>query len=260
MTQPAFVKVRQEGHVLVVTIDRPEVLNALHGPAHADCAGIFDRFAGDDGLRVAIITGAGERAFCAGNDLKHQAQGGPPAMPASGFAGLTGRFDLGKPVIAAVNGLALGGGFETALACDVIVAGRHARFGLPEPRVGMAALAGGLLRLPRTIGMKRAMPLILTGRHIPAEEGYRLGFVSELTEPGGELEAALAMAREIAACSPAAVRAAKQVAMRGADVPLEEALAAQAEWPMVRAMRASPDYVEGPRAFAEKRPARWSTD
>jgi len=253
-----FISVRQDEHVLIVTLNRPEVLNALHAPAHAECADVFDRFAGDPALRVAIVTGAGERAFCAGNDLKYQAQGGALKMPASGFAGLSSRFDLAKPVIAAVNGLALGGGFETALACDIIIAGRHARFGLPEPRVGMAALAGGLLRLPRTIGLKRAMPLILTGRHIMAEEGYRLGFVSELTEPGRELETALGMAREIAACGPAAIRAAKQIAVRGTEMPLEQAMREQMGWPMVEAMRASPDYAEGARAFAEKRPPRWA--
>lgn len=260
MSERQFIDVRREGAILIVVLNRPEVLNALHGPAHVECAEAFDVFAADGSLRVAIVTGAGERAFCAGNDLKAQASQGVPAMPASGFAGLSRRFDLAKPVIAAVNGLALGGGFEIALACDIIVAGTHARFGLPEPRVGLAALAGGLLRLPRAIGMKRAMPLILTGRHVPAEEGYRLGFVSELAEPGQELAAARAIAQDIAACGPAAIRAAKEVAMRGAEVPLRQAMGEQGEWPMVRAMRASPDYREGPRAFAEKRPPLWSSD
>lgn len=258
MSEPRFIRVSREGPVLIVTIDRPEVLNALHAPAHAECAEAFDRFAQDGSLWVAIITGAGERAFCAGNDLKHQAAGGAPAMPESGFAGLSRRFDLAKPVIAAVNGLALGGGFETALACDIIIAGQHARFGLPEPRVGMAALAGGLLRLPRAIGMKRAMPLILTGEPVSAEEGERLGFVSRVVKPGAELAAARDMAGAITACGPAAIRAAKQVAMRGAEMPLEQAMAGQLDWPLVQAMRASPDYVEGPRAFAEKRAPRWS--
>ena len=260
MSGQRFIQTRREGPVLIVSINRPEVLNALHPPAHSECAEAFDCFARDGSLSVAIITGAGERAFCAGYDLKYQAAGGCLAMPESGFAGLSRRFDLAKPVIAAVNGLALGGGFETALACDIIIAGRQARFGLPEPRVGLAALAGGLLRLPRAIGMKRAMPLILTGRQVSAEEGYRLGFVSELAEPGQELAAAIAMAQAIAACGPAALRAAKQVAMRGAEMPLEQAMAAQFDWPMVKAMRASPDYAEGPLAFAEKRLPRWSSD
>lgn len=257
MTRSNFLSVRQEGHVLIVTLNRPDVLNALHVAAHVECADVFDRFARDGGLRVAIVTGAGDRAFCVGNDLKHQAGGGPVRLPASGFAGLTNRFDLDKPVIAAVNGLALGGGFEAALACDIIVAARNAQFGLPEPRVGMAALAGGLLRLPHSIGPKRAMPLILTGRRISAEEGHGLGFVSELTGTGQALEAALALAHEIAACSPSAIRAAKQVVRTGSDMPLPQALAAQDDMPAVKAMRASPDYAEGPRAFSEKRKPIW---
>lgn len=258
MIQGRFVRADREGHILVVTLDRPEVLNALHPPAHAECAAVFDAFALDDDLRVAIITGAGKRAFCVGNDLKAFAQAPRTELPPSGFAGLAARTDLFKPIIAAVNGLALGGGFEAALACDIIVAGTHARFGLPEPRVGMAALAGGLLRLPRAIGMQRAMTMILTGRQVSAQEGERLGFVSQIVDAGAELDAARAIAAEIAACGPAAIRAAKEVAMRGADLPLAEAIARQGRWEGVAAMRASPDYREGPRAFAEKRPPRWS--
>jgi crotonobetainyl-CoA hydratase len=253
-----FLSTRREGPLLIVTIERPEVMNALHAPAHRAMAETFDAFARDDGLRIAILTGAGERAFCAGNDLKYQAAHGFDALPPSGFAGLTNRFDLMKPVIAAVNGVAMGGGFETALACDIIVAGEHARFALPEPKVGMAALAGGLLRLPGTIGLKRAMPLILTGRAVTAREGERLGFVSEVVDSGQELERALAIANEIAACGPAAVRAAKQVAVGGFGLPLAEAMDAQWHWPAVTTMRASPDYVEGARAFAEKRPPKWA--
>jgi enoyl-CoA hydratase/carnithine racemase len=252
-----FLSTRREGRTLIVRIERPEVLNALHAPAHGEMAAAFDAFAADDDLWVAIITGTGERAFCAGNDLKHQAAHGIEPLPPSGFAGLTSRLDLAKPVIAAVNGVAMGGGFETALACDIVVASELARFALPEPKVGMAALAGGLLRLPAAIGIKRAMPLILTGRAVTPAEGERMGFVSEVVASGREVERALAIAGEIAACGPAAVRAAKQVAMRGLDLPLAEALERQWEWPAVKAMRASPDYLEGPRAFAEKRPPRW---
>ncbi|MFW2829193.1 enoyl-CoA hydratase-related protein [Sphingomonas sp. ID0503] len=253
-----FISTRREGHALIVRIQRPEVMNALHSPAHFEMADAFDAFAADDDLRVAIVTGAGERAFSAGNDLKHHAAGGSLEMPASGFAGLTRRFDLAKPVIAAVNGLALGGGFETALACDIIVAGEHARFGLPEPKVGLAALAGGLFRLPQAIGIKRAMTMILTARQVSACDGRELGFVSEVVEPGGELDRALAIAGEIAVCSPAAIRAAKATAMRGLDIPIAESIDAQFDWPEVSAMRASPDAIEGPRAFAEKRAPRWN--
>src|SRR5512145_1726761 len=135
----------REGHLFVVTINRPEVMNSLHPPANRALAAAFDEFAADPELWVAIITGAGDRAFSAGNDLKHQASGGEMRQPESGFAGLTSRFDLSKPVIAAVNGVAMGGGFEIALACDLIIASAEkALFALPEPRVGLAALAGGL--------------------------------------------------------------------------------------------------------------------
>src|SRR5207302_8282921 len=153
-----------------------------------ELAGVWDDFAADPDLWVGIITGAGDRAFSAGNDLKHQASGGDMSgQPASGFAGLTSRFDLDKPVIAAVNGVAMGGGFEIALACDIIVASQQsALFALPEPRVGLAALAGGLQRLPRMIPLKQAMGMILTGRRVGAAEGKDLGFVTDIA-PHGEL-------------------------------------------------------------------------
>src|ERR1700742_4869392 len=138
MAEYEFCKVEREGRLTIVTLNRPEVMNALHPPAHFELAGIFDAFAADPEQWVAIVTGAGERAFSAGNDLKHQAGGGRMGNPASGFAGLTPRSDLTKPVIAAVNGVAMGGGFEIALACDIIVASEAAVFALPEPRVGLA--------------------------------------------------------------------------------------------------------------------------
>ena len=138
-----FVRVDREGPVTIVTLNRPEVMNALHSPAHFELDEVFNDFANDPEQWVAIVTGAGDRAFSAGNDLKHQAGGGKMESPPSGFAGLTSRFDLSKPLIAAVNGVAMGGGFEIALACDIILASEAAVFALPEPRVGLAALAGG---------------------------------------------------------------------------------------------------------------------
>ena len=158
-----FCRVEREGRLLVVTLDRPEVMNALHPPANFELERVFDGFVADPELWVAILTGAGDRAFCAGNDLKYQASvGGKLEIPRTGFAGLTSRFDNPKPVIAAVNGVAMGGGFEIALACDLIVAAEGAIFALPEPRVGLAALAGGIHRLPRQIGQKHAMGMLLT--------------------------------------------------------------------------------------------------
>ena len=135
----------------MITISRPEVMNALHRPASLELEQVFDDFFNDSELWVAIITGAGEKAFCAGNDLKYQAAGNDTTLPPSGFGGLTGRFQTIKPVIAAVNGICMGGGFEIALACELIGAAENAVFALPEPRVGLAAGAGGLLRLPRQI-------------------------------------------------------------------------------------------------------------
>ena len=185
-----FISVMQEARLTLITINRPDVLNALHPPAHHELAAAFDVFQRDTSQWVAIITGEGDRAFCAGNDLKFRVAEGRQRMPESGFAGLTARFDLDKPVLAAVNGLAVGGGFELALACDVIVADERAQFALPEVRVGLAALAGGLHRLPREIGLKAAMGIALTGRRIDAAEAQRFGLVSEVAQAGTSLDVA----------------------------------------------------------------------
>ncbi len=252
-----FVEVKQRGHVTIVTLNRPEVLNALHKPAHFELHEVFNSFSADPDQWVAIVTGAGDRAFCAGNDLKWQAAGGERGWNATGFGGLTLRFHCDKPIIAAVNGVAMGGGFEIALACDLIIASENATFALPEPRVGLAALAGGLQRLPRQIGLKRAMGMILTGRHVSAREGFELGFVNEVVSAGEALSAAERWADQICQNSPMSIRASKQAVMDGLNVPLPEAMIAQREYPAVREMLASADYVEGPKAFAEKRPPRW---
>ncbi len=252
-----YIQVAREGRLTTVTIARPEAHNALNAEAHEELAAAFDAFATDPEQWVAIITGAGEKAFCAGHDLKQQAAGGGMATPPSGFAGLTSRFDMAKPVIAAVNGVAMGGGFEIVLACDIVVADARAVFALPEPKVGLAALAGGLQRLPRVIGLKRAMGMMLTGRRIGAEEGERLGFVNEVVE-GDVLGAARRWADEILACSPMSVRATKEAVLRGLDTPTDRFLAEQWKYPGVAAMMASQDAVEGPAAFAEKRAPVWS--
>ncbi|GJD64450.1 enoyl-CoA hydratase-related protein [Methylobacterium frigidaeris] len=251
-----FITVAHEGRLTLLTIDRPAAFNALNAAAHEEMAAAFDAFAADDDQWVAIVTGAG-KAFCAGHDLKQQAAGGGLVTPSTGFGGLTARFDLTKPVIAAVNGVAMGGGFELALACDVVVASSTAVFALPEPKVGLAALAGGMQRLPRAIGTKRAMALMLTGRQVPAREGLDLGFVTEVVE-GDPLPAARAFAAEILACSPMSVRATKEAVLRGLDVPLEQALGEQWDYPAMRRMLASEDAVEGPAAFAAKRPPVWA--
>lgn len=253
-----YVIVERDGPITTVTLNRPEVMNALHSFAHFELDEVFNAFAADESQWVAIVTGAGERAFSAGNDLKHQASGGRMGSPPSGFAGLTARFDLAKPLIAAVNGVAMGGGFETALACDLIIASETAVFALPEPRVGLAALAGGLHRLPRQIGLKRAMGMILTGRRVSAREGLELGFVNEVTAPGELMAAARRWASLIGECSPLSVRASKEAALKGLDEPsLEAALKGQRRYPAVAALYGSEDFIEGPRAFAERRPPQW---
>lgn len=252
------IRVDREGHVTIITLNRPEVMNALHSPAHFEMHEALDALAADPEQWVGIITGAGERAFSAGNDLKHQATGGEMRSPPTGFAGLTSRFDLNKPLIAAVNGVAMGGGFEIALACDIIVAAEGAVFALPEPRVGLAALAGGLHRLPRAIGVKRAMGMILTGRRVTAAEGEALGFVNEVVPAGDLMAAARRWAGQIAELSPMSVRASKEAVFKGLDEPtLEAAIKGQNRYPAVSALFTSEDFVEGPLAFSQKRAPNW---
>jgi enoyl-CoA hydratase/carnithine racemase len=252
-----FSKVERKGPITIVTLSRPEVYNALHTDAHFELQKVFDDFSADPEQWIAVVTGSGDKAFCAGNDLKWQAAGGKRGWDKGGFAGLTARFDCDKPIIAAVNGVAMGGGFEIALACDLIIASENATFALPEPRVGLAALAGGLHRLPRQIGLKRAMGMILTARHVSAKEGHELGFVNEVVPQGEALTAALRWAEMITKNSPMSIRASKQAIQKGLGVSLEQAIEEQREYPAVKAMVASQDYIEGPKAFAEKRPPKW---
>jgi len=253
---PEFCKIERDSHVTTITIDRPDVMNAIHPPASWELAKAFDAFAADPDAWVAILTGAGDRAFSAGNDLKFQAAGGKLEWPPSGFAGITARWDNAKPVIAAVNGLALGGGFEIVLACDIAIASEKASFGLPEPRVGLAALAGGLHRLPRQIGTKAAMGMLLTGRRIDAREALALGIVNEVVAPGDVLAAARRWADAICECSPVSVRTTKRVALDGLDhASLREAM--DARYPAIAELVKSADFVEGPLAFSQKRKPNW---
>ena len=256
MTERKYCIVRDEGRVRIVTINRPEVLNALHADANDELAQVWDEFAARDDLWVGIVTGAGPRAFSAGNDLKVQASGKRRPNPSQGFGGIANRFDLDKPLIAAVNGVAMGGGFEIALACDIIIAAENAIFALPEPRVGLIAGAGGVHRLPRMIPQKQAMGMMLTGRRVGAAEGFALGFVTEMVAEGQALAAAMRWAGLILECSPKAVRASKQAFYRGMMEPtLEQAM--RTVYPAQRENMESADYIEGPKAFAEKRKPDW---
>lgn len=247
--------VEKKNHVMTVRLNRPDRLNAMHPPANIELGHVFDEFEADDEMWVAVITGEG-RGFCAGNDLRYQAEGGKRDPMPRGFGGLTSRWDMTKPVVAAINGVAMGGGFEIALACDLIIASDKAVFALPEPKVGLAALAGGLNRLPRHIGPKRALGMILTGRHVSAAEGYDLGFVTAVV-PHDELMARTAeWVDQILACSPLSVRASKDVVYRSlSTASLRESI--EATYESVRQLQRSEDFVEGPKAFAEKRPPEW---
>jgi dehydration protein DpgD len=235
----------KRGHVAYVTLNRPERMNALDRHSHVELIEIFDDFESDPDAWVAIITGAGDRAFCAGNDLKAtadaSAHGEQRVDSSARFAAITRGYDCPKPLIAAVNGVAAGGGFEIALACDIVIAADTARFGLPEPRVGLIAGAGGIHRLSRQIPLKQAMGMLLTGRMVSVDEGYRLGFVNEVVPPVELMQAAERWASEILECSPLLVQLTKESAHEG-----------------LARLLASQDYVEGPRAFSERRKPVWT--
>lgn len=258
-----FVKYEKRDKIAYVTLNRPEVLNALHAGCHGELGEIYDDIGNDPGIWVAILTGAGNRAFSAGNDLKATAAAGrapagqPSAAPrdTGGFGGNTARYNLFKPIIAAVNGWAMGGGCEMALAADIIIASENAQFGLPEPKVGLIAGAGGVHRLPRQIPLKRAMGMILTGKPIDAKTALEWGLVNEVVPFDQLIPAAERWARDIMACSPLSIRASKEASMVGLDLPLKEAVGTR--FPGFQALMASDDFIEGPRAFAEKREPQW---
>jgi enoyl-CoA hydratase/carnithine racemase len=257
MTSYEFCDVRRTGRILVVTIRRPHVLNALTPAATMELAAIFDDYEADPELWVAILTAEGDRAFCVGNDLKSPAEGdGRWQLPPSGFGGLTSRFAMVKPVIAAVNGVAAGGGFELALVCDIIVAAEHAEFTLPEVKLGLAAVAGGIHRLARSVGVHRAMAMVLTGRRVSAAEAYDLGLVAEVVPAEALQDAALRWAQEIVAASPMSVRATKQVLLQGLESGGVEA-ATLREYSALVELLDSDDVVEGPAAFLQKRQPVW---
>jgi enoyl-CoA hydratase/carnithine racemase len=255
-----FIKYEKKGHLAYITINRPEVMNSLHPPANKELSMVVDDFLEDNEAWIAIYTGAGEKAFSAGNDLKYTAEKGYEAIKAQpvkgGFGGITSRFDCFKPIIAAVNGFALGGGFEIVLSCDIVIAAEHAQFGLPEPRVGLLAGAGGVHRLPRQIPVKPAMGMMLTGKRISAKQALEFGLINEVVPISDLLATAEKWAAEILECAPLSVRASKQCALEGMAKPtLEEAL--NSEYSILKQARQSEDWVEGPKAFAEKRKPQW---
>jgi enoyl-CoA hydratase/carnithine racemase len=250
----------KKGHVACVTLNRPERMNALNSDSHVELNEIFDDFANDPESWIAIVTGAGERAFSAGNDLKATAEETAAGKTTDGsirFAAITRAYDCPKPLIAAVNGVAAGGGMEIALACDIVIAADTARFGLPEPRVGLIAGAGGIHRIARQIPFKQAMGLLLTGRLIGAEEAFRMGFVNEVVPAAELMAAAERWAGEILECSPLSVQLTKEAAFDGLQYTVDEALARDRQGRLPRLL-GSEDFVEGPKAFSEKRKPTWT--
>ena len=250
-------------HVATITLNRPEAMNALNPELRFELSQCFDTVEADPDIWLAVVTGAGERAFCAGADLKHRAiERDATAEQKAAWAEMTAnttplnqRWYFPKPVIAKVNGFALGGGLELALGCDIIVCADDVEVGLPEPRRGLIAGGVGVHRLPRQIGLKPAMGYLLTGRHMSAQRAYELGLVNEVV-PRAELDACVqGWVDDILRCAPLAVRATKEAAMRGLDMPLHQAFETAYEAEERRAQ--SDDAQEGPKAFAEKRSPNW---
>jgi crotonobetainyl-CoA hydratase len=256
------VRYELKDHVARVTIDRPEVLNAVDGATEKRLQEIWSALEKEREARVVVLTGAGEKAFSVGADMKAAASGEPAdgleywaAPRPGGFGGIALRTTLDVPVIARVNGYAVGGGFEMVLGCDVVVACEEAQFGLPEPRVGRMPLDGGMVLLPRLVPEKWALGLLLTGRRIGAAEAHRMGLVNEVV-PRAELDAAVdRWIAEILACAPLSVKAIKQSVKRTASLSPVEAQAMRL--PAVIEALQSEDAGEGVRAFREKRPPKW---
>jgi dehydration protein DpgD len=254
-----FCRVEREGHRLVVTLDRPDVRNALHRAASDELDQVWSMYETDPELRVAILTGAGDRSFSAGYDMREPAA--PPGeflarRHPRGLGGLTLRAPMKKPLVAAVNGFALGGGLELALACDIIITAEHAEFGFPEPRVGRLALEGGMHRLVRHVPLKIAMGMLLTGHRIGAQEAHRIGLVNEVVPLADLLTAARRWTDAILQCAPLSVQATKEAVMAGLDLALPAAIAL-VPTTMAQAL-VSEDQAEGVSAFLERRAPRWS--
>ena len=253
-----FITVKEHGNVLEVTMNRPEVYNAVHIDMHNEMADCWDKFAANDDLWVAVLTGAGDKAFCAGNDLKATASGMKPKKPMTktGFAGLSNRWDLNKPIIAAVNGFAMGGGFETALSCDIILASDNAKFALPEVKVGFFAAASGVQRLSRYIGRLAAQEMIYTGRTISASEALKLGCVTEVHPPEYLMTVAMDKADELCRVSPSAIKASKRVLN---DMYQRDGMADSVGYSreVLEDLRKTEDFSEGVNAFVEKRTPNW---
>ncbi len=252
-----FITTEKRGHILLVTMNRPDVYNAVHPPMHHEMSECWDAFAADADLWVAVLTGAGDKAFTAGNDLKYTAtHGAGKGLPETGFAGLSSRFDLEKPLIAAVNGFAMGGGFETALSCDIILASENAKFSLPEVKVGFFASASGVQRLSRYIGRLAAQEMMFSGRTIDAAEAQRLGCCNEVVAHENLMDRALEKAGELCTVSPSSIKATKRIlnsmnVAEGLPDSLQYSRVVQGD------LAKTEDFKEGVQAFVEKRKPNW---
>ena len=251
--EAAPVLTERRGRVLIVTINRPDQRNAVNAAVAQGIATALDDLDADAGLSVGVLTGAG-KGFCAGMDLKAFVAGERPHVEGRGFAGITER-SADKPLIAAIEGFAVAGGLEVALACDLIVAARGARLGIPEVKRSLVAAGGALLRLPRALPRNVANELALTGDPIEAEQAHELGLVNRLAEPGQALDTALQLAEAIAANGPLALAATKRVLVEAADWPDAEFFERQR--PIIDPVFNSEDAREGATAFSERREPVW---
>ncbi len=254
MNDSDAVLTERRERVLVTTINRPEQRNAVNAAVAHGIAAALDELDGDDELSIGVITGAG-KGFCAGMDLKAFVAGESPYAGDRGFAGITQRASA-KPLVAAIEGFAVAGGLEVALSCDLIVAARGARLGIPEVKRSLVAAGGGLLRLPRVLPRNVAMELALTGEPIAAERAHELGLVNQLAEPGGALATAIELAEAIARNGPLALAATKRILQESVDWPEREFFERQGE--IVGPVMQSQDAREGATAFAQKRAPVWT--
>ena len=256
-----LIKVEKKGHLTIVTINRPNVRNAINPPTSIEMQDAFEDFNNDSNAWVAILTGEGDKAFSAGNDLKYDAlTPREEAMESRkkvkyGMGGLTHQYHIKKPIIAAVNGFAFGGGWEMALGCDIIIASEKATFRFPEPLVGRIPTGGGVNRIIRQIPFHVAMDILLSCRRISAQEALAIGAVSRVVPHENLMEEAEKIAQDIMSCSPLAIKAIKEMSIDGIDMPLKEANKNQ--FPSIFEFYKSQDFIEGPKAFTEKRKPKW---
>lgn len=253
------INITVENHVAVVLLNRPEAMNSIDPEMREELYAAWDRIRGDDDIRVAIITGAGDKAFCTGSDLKKTM---PPKesyaellLGRNAPGNMLHRFGTDKPLICAANGYAVGGGLELALACDICIASENAKFGLTEVRIGSIPGSGGVQRLPRTVSKSNAMLMLLTGDTIDAAEAYRIGLISKVVPAAELMPAAHDIAERIARNAPLAVRAVKKLVTQGMDMPLVHAL--EVDKYMFGLLRDTEDRIEGRKAFQEKRKPKY---